>query len=270
MLGWINRVIKLIRVQGFLAAAFAVIGLLGGCATTGNPRDPIEGYNRVMFAFNDGIDGAVLKPLAKGYVAAVPAPMRTGVANFFGNVADVFIAVNNLLQGKLPEAAGDIGRVAINTTVGLVGLIDFASDIGLEKHDEDFGQTFGRWGIGDGPYVVLPILGPRTARDAFAQILDSHTDPISQLDDIPSRNTLLVIRAVNDRADYLSADKIVQEAALDRYAYIRDAYLQSRRNRVFDGNAPRQKDEEASLDTAAPASLAVAQQTELLPNESRP
>lgn len=239
----------IVRNLAILSAAFAMYGLLGGCATTGNSKDPVEDYNRVMFAFNDGVDKAVLKPLAQGYVTAVPAVMRTGVANFFGNIADVFIAVNNLLQGKLPEAAGDIGRVAINSTVGLIGLIDFASDVGLEKHDEDFGQTFGRWGVGDGPYVVLPIFGPRTLRDAFAQILDTHTDPIAQLDYVPSRNTLLVARGISDRADYLSADKIVQEAALDRYAYIRDAYLQLRRSKVYDGNAPRlREDDDAQLE----------------------
>ena len=222
----------------------AGLALISGCATTGNPKDPIEGYNRVMFALNDGVDKAVVKPLAQGYVAAIPAPIRTGVANFFGNIADIFIAANNLLQGKVPEAVGDIGRVAINSTVGIVGLIDFASDLGLEKHDEDFGQTFGRWGIGDGPYVVLPIFGPRTLRDALAQTLDTNADPVAQLDNIPSRNTLLATRGVSDRADYLSADKIVQEAALDRYAYIRDAYLQLRRNKVYDGNAPRLKDDD--------------------------
>ena len=234
----------IIQRLAMLTTGAVMLALLSGCATSGNVKDPIEGYNRVMFAFNDGVDKAVVKPLAQGYVAAVPAPMRTGVANFFGNIADVFIAANNLLQGKLPEAVGDIGRVAINSTVGLLGLIDIATDVGLEKHDEDFGQTFGRWGVGDGPYVVLPIYGPRTMRDAFAQILDTHTDPIAQLDNVPSRNTLLVARGISDRADFLSADKILQEAALDRYSYIRDAYLQARRSKVYDGNAPRLKEEE--------------------------
>jgi len=201
-----------------------------------------------MFAFNDGVDRAILRPVAQGYVDIVPGTLRTGVSNFYGNIADVFIAVNNLLQGKLPEAAGDVGRVAVNTTMGLLGVIDFASDFGLEKHDEDFGQTFGRWGIGDGPYVMLPILGPRTMRDAFAQILDSTTDPVIQLDDVPLRNSLVVMRAVSDRSEYLAADKIVQEAALDRYAYIRDAYLQRRRNRVYDGNPPRLVDDDAQIE----------------------
>lgn len=233
-----------------LAGTIAMLGLLYGCASTGISKDPIEGYNRAMFAFNDGLDQAIVKPLAQGYVNVVPAPVRTGVSNFYGNIADAFIAVNNLLQGKLPEAASDVGRLAVNTTVGLLGLLDVASDIGLEKHDEDFGQTFGRWGVGDGPYIVLPILGPRTMRDAFAQILDTKTDLIAQLDDIPTRNSLLVIRGISDRSDYLAADKIVQEAALDRYAYIRDAYLQRRRSRVYDGNPPRILDDGAQLEKA--------------------
>lgn len=238
--GFVNKIyVGIFRRMAELAIAGAMLGLLNGCATSGLAKDPLEGYNRAMFAFNDGLDRAIVKPIAQGYVDVVPAPLRTGVANFYGNIADVFIAANNLLQGKLPEAVGDVGRVAINSTVGLLGVLDIASDLGLEKHDEDFGQTFGRWGVGAGPYVMLPIMGPRTLRDAFAQILDTRADPVAQLDDIPTRNSLLVVRGISDRADYLAADKIVQEAALDRYAYIRDAYLQRRRSKVYDGNAPR-------------------------------
>lgn len=248
--GFVSRVyFRIFRNLAGVAIASAMLGLLGGCASTGVAKDPLEGYNRAMFAFNDGIDRAILRPVAQGYVDVVPGTLRTGVSNFYGNIADVFIAANNLLQGKLPEAAGDIGRVAVNTTMGLFGVIDFASDFGLEKHDEDFGQTFGRWGVGDGPYVMLPILGPRTMRDAFAQILDSRTDPVIQLDDVPVRNSLVVMRAISDRSEYLAADKIVQEAALDRYAYIRDAYLQRRRYRVYDGNPPRVLDDGAQLET---------------------
>ncbi|MCX7169686.1 MAG: VacJ family lipoprotein [Proteobacteria bacterium] len=235
--------LDIFRRMAELAIAGAMLGLLNGCATSGLAKDPLEGYNRAMFAFNDGLDRAIVKPIAQGYVDVVPAPVRTGVANFYGNIADVFIAANNLLQGKLPEAVGDVGRVAINSTVGLLGVLDIASDLGLEKHDEDFGQTFGRWGVGAGPYVMLPIMGPRTLRDAFAQILDTRADPVAQLEDVPTRNSLLVVRGISDRADYLAADKIVQEAALDRYAYIRDAYLQRRRSKVYDGNAPRLHDE---------------------------
>lgn len=234
-----------------LTVLVCTLGLLNGCATAGNlnnPKDPIEGFNRAIFALNDSVDKAIVKPVAQGYVVMVPSPLRTGVANFFGNVDDAFIGVNNLLQGKLPEALSDIGRVVINSTVGIFGLIDVASEAGLEKHDEDFGQTIGRWGVADGPYVVLPLLGPRTLRDAVAQILDSKTDPVAQLDRVPARNTLVASRGISLRADYLSTDKIVDEAALDRYAYIRDAYLQRRRSKLYDGNAPREVEEGAQLD----------------------
>lgn len=237
------------------ALAAATVFLLGGCASSGNARDPVEGFNRAMFAFNDGIDKAIIKPVAQGYEAALPSPLRTGVTNFFGNIDDLFIAVNNLLQGKVPEALSDVGRVLINSTVGLLGVIDIASDAGLEKHDEDFGQTFGRWGVGDGAYLVLPLFGPHTVRDTFGLILDVKADPVAQLNDVSSRNTLAATRGISDRARLLSADKIVEEAALDRYSYIRDAYLQRRRNKIFDGNPPREMENAAD---AEPLGSAIA------------
>jgi phospholipid-binding lipoprotein MlaA len=223
-----------------IAAIAGMAGLLGGCATSGNQKDPIEGFNRAMFAFNEGLDAAVIKPAAKGYDAALPSPVKTGISNFFSNLADVFIAVNNLLQGKVPEAASDAGRFAINTTVGILGFIDWASDMGLEKHEEDFGQTFGRWGVGNGPYLVVPVFGPRTTRDAVGLVLDVKTDPVAQYWDVSARNTLLAVRAVSDRVALLPADKVIEEAALDKYSYIRDGYLQRRRNLIYDGNPPRE------------------------------
>lgn len=225
------------------AALVAGVSLLGGCATSGNPKDPIEGFNRAMFAFNDGLDKAVIKPVAQGYDAALPQPAKTGVSNFFGNIEDVFIGVNNLLQGKVPEAASDWSRFAINTTIGVLGLIDWASDFGLEKHDEDFGQTFGRWGAGTGAYVVVPVFGPRNVRDTVGLIGDLAVDPVSHVDNIPARNTLIVTRLISDRAALLPADKVIEEAALDKYSYIRDAYLQRRRSLVYDGAPPRSSDE---------------------------
>ncbi|HEX8962095.1 MAG TPA: VacJ family lipoprotein [Rhodocyclaceae bacterium] len=221
----------------------AAAGLLGGCATSGNPKDPIEGFNRAMFSFNEGLDKAIIKPVAQGYDYALPQPVKTGVTNFFGNIADVFIAVNNLLQGKLPEAASDAGRFAVNTTVGILGFIDVASDMGLEKHDEDFGQTFGRWGVGPGPYVVIPFFGPRDARDTAGLVLDVKADPVANYSHVATRNTLLAVRVENDRANLLPADKVIEEAALDKYSYIRDGYLQRRRNLVYDGNPPREIEE---------------------------
>lgn len=231
-----------------VAVALVVAGLLSGCASLGNPKDPIEGFNRAMFAFNEGLDSAIIKPVATGYEAVLPSPVRTGVTNFFSNIEDVFIGVNNLLQGKLPEAVSDLGRVVINTTIGLLGVIDFASDAGLEKHDEDFGQTFGRWGVGNGAYVVIPVFGPRTARDTVGLVLDVAADPVANHEPARVRDLALVLRLVNDRANLLPADKVVDEAALDKYSYMRDAYLQRRRNLIHDGNPPRER--EASADAA--------------------
>jgi phospholipid-binding lipoprotein MlaA len=210
-----------------VAAAVAVASLLAGCATSGNPKDPIEGFNRAMFAFNDGLDTAIVKPVATGYDAVLPTPVKTGVTNFFGNIEDVFIGVNNLLQGKIPAAASDFGRFLINSTVGILGLIDWASDAGLEKHDEDFGQTFGRWGVGNGAYVVIPV------------------DPVGDHRPKGTRDAALVLRLVNKRANLLAADKVVEEAALDKYSYMRDAYLQRRRNLIHDGNPPREVEADA-------------------------
>jgi len=235
-----------------------MVGVLGGCATSGNPKDPIEGFNRAMYAFNEGLDTAVIKPVAQGYDAVLPMPIRTGVTNFFGNIADVFIGVNNILQGKIPDGVSDLGRVLINSTVGLLGVIDWASDMGLEKHNEDFGQTFGRWGVGDGAYVVLPLFGSRTARDTVGFVLDTQADPLTRVKRVATRNSLLALRIVNGRADLLPAEKVVEEAAIDKYSYLRDAYLQRRRNLIHDGNAPREVDAEADqVDVPVKAELPI-------------
>lgn len=227
------------RIKSF-AVAVAAAGLLAGCATSGNPKDPIEGFNRAMFAFNEGLDSVIVKPVATGYEAVLPSPIRTGVTNFFSNIEDLFIGVNNLLQGKVTNALSDWGRVVINTTAGLLGVIDWASDVGLEKHDEDFGQTFGRWGVGDGAYVVVPVFGPRTARDTVGLAVDIKFDPVWGHLPKGAREAALVLRLVNDRANLLAADKVIDEAALDKYSYMRDAYLQRRRNVIHDGNPPRE------------------------------
>lgn len=235
-----NLLAKRISLLPVLACATV---LLGGCATSGNPKDPIEGFNRAMYSFNEGLDTVAIKPLAKGYDAVLPSPVKRGVANFFGNIDDIFIGVNNLLQGKGRDGMADFGRVVINSTVGIFGLFDIASDAGIEKHDEDFGQTFGRWGVGPGAYVVVPFFGPRTARDTVGLVLDVKADPVPNIADVPSRNTLLVTRIVSDRAQALPADKVIEEAALDKYSYIRDGYLQRRRNLIYDGNPPREKED---------------------------
>jgi phospholipid-binding lipoprotein MlaA len=232
---------NLIRRSGKLVAALAAVGLLNGCATANSP-DPAEGFNRAVFAFNEGLDTVLIKPAAKGYDFVMPSFARTGVSNFFGNIGDVFIAVNNLLQGKPSDAVSDAGRFLVNSTIGILGVFDVASDMGMEKHEEDFGQTFGRWGVGPGAYVVLPFFGPRTVRDSAGLVLDVATDPVGNIDHVPTRNSLVALRVVSQRAALLPADRVIEEAALDKYSYVRDAYLQRRRNLVYDGDPPRQDD----------------------------
>lgn len=212
-----------------------------GCATTsGDSRDPFEGFNRSMYGFNQTVDEAVLKPVAKAYKSGLPEIVQTGVRNFFSNLADVFISVNNLLQGKVIEAANDGMRFAVNTTIGGFGILDWASEMGLEKHNEDFGQTFGRWGVSDGPYIVWPLLGSSTARDSVGEVIDIRVDPVSNHKPIGVRNAMYLTRVVGKRADLLDASRILEEAALDKYVFERDAYLQRRRNLIYDGSPPRE------------------------------
>ena len=234
-----------------LAAVCAIVslGVLGGCASTNDPRDPLETLNRGIYQFNDGVDTMVLKPVAEIYQGVVPPIARTGVRNVFNNLNDVVVALNNLLQGKFTEAASDVGRIAINTTAGLLGLFDVASPAGLEKHEEDFGQTLGYWGVGDGPYLVLPFIGPRNLRDTGGLVVDSQTHPVTYIDPSRDRNQVLGLRLVSRRAELLSASKLLSVAALDEYEFVRDAYLQRRRNLIYDGNPPREaREKDAAID----------------------
>jgi phospholipid-binding lipoprotein MlaA len=228
---------------------FAItLALCAGCATPPNPRDPLEPINRRVYGFNEAVDKAVLKPVAKGYKAVVPPPVRGGVTNFFGNFRDVTSAVNNLLQLKIPRAASDLGRVAINSTVGILGVFDVASRLGLEKHDEEFGQTLGYWGLPEGPYLVLPLLGPSTARDSLGLVGDVFTDPqFYVFDHAPESYIAFGTRLINVRANLLETEKIFDQAALDRYAFLREAYLQRRRNQIYDGKPP-----ESQMENGAP------------------
>ena len=215
--------------------AAVILSGLGGCATTeSNPKDPFEGFNRAMLAVNDGID-VVVKPVAKGYDAAAPLPVKAGIGNFFGNLWDVLTAVNNLLQGKGSQGFSDIGRVLINSTIGIGGVFDVASEMGLEKHMEDFGQTMGVWGVDEGPFFMWPLIGPRTTRDTFGWAVDSFMDPVWYVDNIPLRNSMVGVRYIDLRATLLQTDKVVEQAAIDRYIFIRDAYLQNRRSEIRDG-----------------------------------
>ena len=207
-------------------------------------HDPLEGFNRAMFAVNEGLDTVLIKPVAQAYDFAVPLPAKAGVGSFFGNIADIRNVLNNALQGKLANAGNDFGRLLINSTVGIFGLFDVASELGLEKHDEDFGQTLAVWGWTESDFLFLPILGPRTLRDTGGWVVDAYTDPTwyTLQKSVAARNTLVALRFVDVRASLLPSDKVVEEAALDKYAYVRDAYLQRRRNQIFDGSPPRLED----------------------------
>jgi len=217
--------------------------LLGGCATNGDPRDPLEPLNRGIYQFNDAVDRGIMKPVAKGYKAVLPQPVRTGVGNFFSNLDDVVVLFNDLLQFKFGQAASDFSRLVWNTSVGILGLIDVATPMDLPKHNEDFGQTLGRWGVGNGPYLVLPLLGPSNLRDTVGLVVDYRVDPVYQQDDMADRNTAVVLRAIHKRSVLLGAEDVVQEGALDPYSFVRDAYLDRRRNLVYDGKPPKDMDE---------------------------
>lgn len=218
-----------------LLAGVLLAGMLGGCATQGN-KDPLEGMNRGIYKFNDTADKAVIKPIAGAYKAVVPSPLRTGVNNFFTNLGTVVTIINDLLQFKLSQAMDDTGRFAINTTFGIAGLIDVASMDNIEKHNEDFGQTLGHWGWKDSTYIVLPFLGPSTLRDTGGLVVDSaFFDPIYYVEDVPARNTALAVKFVDRRSQYLPASDLLDDAALDPYAFMRDAYLQRRTNQIEDG-----------------------------------
>lgn len=224
-----------------VALAAAALALASGCATTnGDSRDPFEGFNRAMFGFNEGFDQAIGRPVASAYKDVLPDPVRGWVRNFFANIADIFIGANSLLQGKPGDAITDWARFGFNSTFGLLGINDVASEFGLEKHDEDFGQTFGRWGAGTGAYIVWPLLGSSNVRDTIGMVLDAYVDPVIKHHPIKPRNFMIVTRATSLRADLLDASRILEEAALDKYVFQRDAYLQHRRNQVYDGNPPRE------------------------------
>ena len=227
-----------------IGSAIALMLSLVGCATTNNPKDPFEGFNRAMYSFNDTLDKAALKPVATAYQTVTPSFVQTGVGNFFGNIGDVWTAVNNLLQGRGADGMSDIMRVVINSTLGLGGLIDIGSEAGLQKHKKDFGQTLGWWGIKSGPYVVLPLLGPSTLRDTIALPLDFKADPWQHIYPIRLRNIGSAVRLIDQRATLLDAGNLIEDAALDPYEFIRDAYLQRRESKIHDDDTPQAKPDE--------------------------
>ncbi len=231
------------------AAAAALCALaLSACASAptrdnGMARDPLEPFNRSVYAFNDALDKAVIKPAAKGYEAVVPGPVRGMVGNFFGNLRDVWTAANQVLQGKPREAFSDISRVAVNSTFGFFGIADVASEMGLEKHEEDFGQTLGVWGVPAGPYLVLPFFGPSSIRDGIARVPDFYADPLLALNSDGLRNNLWLTRVLDTRVRLFPAERLLQGAALDQYSFTRDAWVQRRRNQIYDGNPPPSDDD---------------------------
>jgi phospholipid-binding lipoprotein MlaA len=207
-------------------------------------NDPFEGYNRAMFGFNDKLDSAVLTPLAKGYQAVLPEFARAGVGNFFGNFGDAWSALNQLLQGK-GEAAGTMTfRVLTNTFFGIGGLLDVASDLGMERQSKDFGLTLGRWGVPAGPYIVWPVLGPSTLRDSVGRPLDLAWSPARLSSDAASRNAITGLQLVDARANLLGATRVLDDIALDKYSFVRDAYIARRRSQVYDGDPPEQAEDE--------------------------
>ena len=216
------------------------LAMLGACATPpdGDPRDPLEGFNRGVAKFNDGVDEAILRPVAKAYKEVVPQLARTGVTNCFNNLQDIWTAVNSGLQLNGQATAESVMRVSVNTVFGIFGLFDVASEMRIERHREDFGQTLGRWGVPPGPYLVLPILGPSSLRDTVALPVDWAGNSVGRMSDVSTRNWLTVLDRVDTRARLLGVGSLVEEAALDKYSFVRDVYLQRRSNDVYDGNVP--------------------------------
>ncbi len=227
--------------------------LVAGCAGAHNPDDPLEPLNRGVYRFNDALDKALLKPAAKGYSAVMPSAGKNMVSNFFSNLDDIMVTANDLLQFKLVQGFSDGMRFVVNSTIGVFGFIDVASAGGLKKHDEDFGQTLGKWGVGNGAYLVLPIIGPSTVRDGLGFYADLYVDPMYYINDMSTRNLAYLVQKISRRADLLDQEKVMDEAMIDRYQFIRDIYLLHRQSLLYDGNPPRRKyDDDESDDTDPP------------------
>ncbi|MGZ8240924.1 MAG: MlaA family lipoprotein [Methylobacter sp.] len=245
---------KLLIQLGYLA----LIAILEGCATTSeDPQDPLEGWNRGVQVFNDNFDKYAMKPLAKGYQWVMPSFADRGVTNFFSNLNDIGVTLNDLLQWKLAQTGMDGSRLIVNTVVGLGGFVDVATSIDLPKHKEDFDQTLGVWGLPSGPYLVLPFLGSSTPRGVGGLIGDAAMNPISYLDSGVITSGLFAVNATDQRADNLDTERIASEAALDRYAFFKSAYFQQREYLINDGNMPEdihllEDEEEFDKDDLAP------------------
>ena len=225
----------------------AIILFLGGCATTNNP-DPLESMNRGIYKFNTAFDDTVAKPVAKSYKAVAPSFVVKGINNFFNNIRDIVTVVNDLLQFKVKHALNDASRVAVNSTIGILGFVDVHTMTGGERRKEDFGQTLGHWGVGSGAYVVIPFFGPSTVRDGFGLVADTlYFDPISHISDVRTRNQLRLGQFIDARTELLNASDILEEASIDPYAFQRDAYLQYRDSLVNDSDGSVDYDDENLL-----------------------
>lgn len=224
---------------------------LAGCASTvskNDPRDPLEGWNRRVQKFNDNLDDYFMKPVSRGYQWVTPSFVDRGVTNFFSNVDDINVIANDLLQFKLAQSGSDFGRLLVNTTLGLGGLVDVASNLKMSKHNEDLDQTLGHWGLPSGPYLVLPLVGPSTPRGAFGMAGDSAANPINWVTPAAIPYGSGTLKTLDMRADLLSASKIVDEASVDRYEFIRNAYFQQRNYLIHDGNPPVDEEMEEELE----------------------
>lgn len=245
-----------VRSRAIHAALLAFALLSAGCATgpNANPKDPLEPMNRKIAVFNDALDDNVLKPVATGYRDYTPDFLQTGVSNFFRNLSDVLSTLNNALQLKGHDTAESFMRVTVNTVFGIYGIFDVATPIGLERHPEDFGQTLGYWGVPDGPYLVLPVLGPSTVRDSAVLPLEFSLDPVSNHNVTDERNVAMITRIVDKRASLLKTTNMLSGASIDKYSFTRDGYLQFRRNQVHDGNPPDEEQlEDPSAELVAPS-----------------
>ena len=237
---WMDRASPAACGRALRAGVVLGVILITGCATgpNANRQDPLEPFNRGVYKFNDAVDRAVIKPVATVYRDVLPSPIRTGVNNFFSNLQDAWSVVNSALQFKGEAAGNNLVRFGVNTFLGLGGVLDIASEMRIERHTEDFGQTLGYWGVGAGPYLVLPLLGPSTVRDTAALPVDSQGNLVSGISDVSTRNSAIALNLLDRRSRLLQASDLLDQVALDPYTFTRDAFLQRRQNSVYDGYPP--------------------------------
>jgi phospholipid-binding lipoprotein MlaA len=231
------------------ALALALAGaatLLAGCAAGPTKEDPLEPFNRQMYSVHQVVDGNLIKPVAETYVKVTPEVIRTGVSNFFGNLDDLFTGINNVLEGNGKQAGDDFGRVLLNSTFGMLGILDLGSMMGIPKDHKDFGITFGKWGVPAGPYLFVPLFGPTTVRDGTGTLVRLFIGPIGYIPDVPLRNSIYGVGYLDARAQVLSGESVLDTAALDKYRFLRNAYLKNRQYQIYDGKPPPDEDDDAA------------------------